>query len=89
MQKLNGIKYKYTVYSMKCDRRYRMTEKGFAANLRALRLEKKETQQQLENAIGVPRSTISKWENGLLEADHAALKAVADHYRITIDQLLR
>lgn len=66
-----------------------MADKGFAANLRELRIAKKETQQQLANAIGVPRSTISKWENSYLEADHAALKAVAHHYRVTIDQLLR
>ncbi len=65
-----------------------MVEKGFASNLRELRKARKETQQQLANVIGVSRSNVSKWENGLLEADHKTLKAIAQHYHITIDQLL-
>lgn len=65
-----------------------MTEKGFAENIKELRKNKKETQQQLANAIGISRSTISKWENNYREADYKTLKAIALHYHITIDQLL-
>ncbi|OON85742.1 hypothetical protein BXO88_10810 [Oribacterium sp. C9] len=66
-----------------------MVVNGFAANLKKLRKSKNETQQQLANALGVSRCTVSKWENKYLEADYANLIAIAEHYRITIDQLLR
>ncbi len=65
-----------------------MVGKGFASNLKHLRNDKNETQQQLANVLGVSRSTVSKWEHGLLEADYQTLKSIALHYRITIDQLL-
>ncbi|WP_206099986.1 hypothetical protein [Oribacterium sp. C9] len=43
-----------------------MVVNGFAANFRKIRKSINETQQQLDNALGVPRCTISKDEINIL-----------------------
>lgn len=58
----------------------------FSKNLQALRKEKKVTQEQLANHLGVSAQAVSKWENGNYpESD--LLPAIADFFEVSIDYL--
>ena len=46
------------------------------------------SQQQLGDKLNVSPQAVSKWENDLAEPDLTTLKALAELYRITIDELL-
>lgn len=53
--------------------------------LRYLRKQDGVTQQQLADAIGVAKSTISMYENGLREPDFETLEALADYFNIEMN----
>lgn len=61
---------------------------GLAARLRQLRLEKKLTQQQAANAVGVTRSVISGYETELRLPSLDILVSLARLYGVTTDYLL-
>lgn len=46
------------------------------------------TQQQLGEHLNLSAQAVSKWENDLAEPDLATLKALANLYSVTVDQLL-
>lgn len=50
--------------------------------LRYLRKQDNVTQQQLADAIGVAKSTISMYENGQREPDFETLEALADYFNV-------
>lgn len=52
--------------------------------IRALRKEDGQTQQQLADALGVGKSTISMYENGQREPDYETLEGLADHFNVPI-----
>lgn len=56
--------------------------------LRKLRKERNVTQKQLARALGVSESTISLYESGKHEPDHATLIKIADYFNVSIDYLL-
>ena len=58
-------------------------------NLRALRLAAGETQALLAWILHVDRKTISSYENGRTTPDLVTLIRIADHYHVTVDDLLR
>ena len=63
-----------------------MEKKVFSATLQALRKEKKVTQEQLAQTLGVSPQAVSKWENGSYpEGD--LLPAIADFFGVSIDYL--
>jgi transcriptional regulator with XRE-family HTH domain len=56
--------------------------------IRILREEREEKQGDLAKLLGVTATTISKWESGTYEMDQVSLKALADHFNVSIDYLL-
>lgn len=57
-------------------------------NLKALRAEKKISQQQLADVIGVSQQSINKYENHSVEPDAATMIAIADYFNISVDYLI-
>lgn len=58
----------------------------FSAQLQKLRKEKRVTQEQLANYLGVSPQAVSKWENGTYpEGD--LLPRIADYFEVSIDYL--
>ncbi len=58
-------------------------------NLKTLRQYKGVSQQQLADALSIKRSTLSAWENGMSEPNIGMIVRIADHFRVSIDRLLR
>ena len=61
----------------------------FAQNLKYLRECKGETQKDIAEVLSVSKQTASVYEKGEIEPDIAKLIMLADHFEITIDDLLR
>ena len=61
----------------------------FSQNLRRLRLEKKLTQEQLANILGVSVQSVSRWECGNTLPDVMLLPVIARLYGVTVDDLYR
>lgn len=56
--------------------------------LKELREKKKITQQKLAIELNMSQNTISRYENGIREADYKSLIAIADYFNVSIDYLL-
>ena len=54
----------------------------FGVKLRYLRKQDNITQQQLADALGTAKSTISMYENGLHEPDFETLEKIADYFNV-------
>lgn len=65
------------------------TQNFFSSNLRLLRKRRGLTQDELALALGMPRSTLSNYENQLSEPPLEALIAFGKHFNIAIDTLLQ
>ena len=61
----------------------------FGERLIRLRKEKKISQEQLAEDLGVTRQTISNWENYKNYPDIAMLTMISDKYKISLDDLLK
>jgi transcriptional regulator with XRE-family HTH domain len=57
-------------------------------NIKRIREERSMTQQQIANLIGMHRSNYSKIEKGQREISVAAIIKIANHFDITVDELL-
>lgn len=53
-----------------------------------LRNQKKKTQEQIANVIGVTRPAYTAYEKGTRTPDYDILKTLADYYDVSIDYLL-
>ena len=53
-----------------------------------LRKQKRLTQQELADAIGVSFQTISKWETAATMPDISILPLLAEYFQVSTDQLL-
>ncbi len=53
-----------------------------------LRKEKKMSQQDIGNLIGISSQAVSKWETGISEPDNKSLKKLANFFNVSIDYLL-
>lgn len=60
----------------------------FSENLVRLRREKKITQEELADFIGVTKASVSKWENRQSLPDILLLPLLASFFDVTVDQLL-
>lgn len=61
----------------------------FGQNLRALRVMAGETQTELGEVVGVSKTAIANYEQGIRTPDLEALKEMAAHYGVSVDYLLR
>ena len=59
-----------------------------AAKLKQLRVAKKMKQAQVADIVGVNKSAISAYENGLRQPSYQVLIKLANLYRVTTDYLL-
>ena len=66
-----------------------MSSEHFSQNLRRLRLEKKLTQEQLANILGVSAQSVSRWECANTLPDVMLLPEIARLYGVTVDDLYR
>lgn len=57
-------------------------------NIKRLRQNKGLTQEQLGEILGITGQAVSKWENGSALPDLPVLPVLADHFGITIDELM-
>lgn len=62
---------------------------NFSYNLRRLRLEKKLTQEQVADKLGVSAQSVSRWECGSTYPDVMLLPEIARLYGVTVDDLYR
>lgn len=60
---------------------------SFGEILKTLRTEKKLTQVELANKLGVGKSIISLWEKDECEPTLSKLRAIANFFGVTIDYL--
>lgn len=61
---------------------------GFKANLKAIRKEKKLTQRQVAEQLGVVESCYANWEQGRTEPDISTLRRLSLIFEVSIDYLL-
>ena len=59
-----------------------------AENLIALRKDRKITQEQLAEKLGVSNKTVSKWETGKCMPDYSVVKTLCDELEITVAELM-
>lgn len=59
-----------------------------AENLQLLRKQKKQTQEELADVLGVSGQSVSKWELGINCPDITMLPRIAEYYKVSIDELL-
>ena len=62
--------------------------KLFGARLRELRSERKETQRDLAELLGVKQNQIGEMENGRKASTFARLAMLCEHYNVSADYLL-
>lgn len=65
-----------------------MYELNFADNITRLRHERKITQEELADFLGVTKASVSKWENAQSMPDLMLLLSLAAFFDVTIDALL-
>lgn len=61
---------------------------NFPANLKRLRSKSAITQEQLGELLGVTRSTIASYENGINHPSIKQMRKLAEHFGVSIDYLL-
>lgn len=66
-----------------------LTQIQLPDNLRYLRKKHRWSQQQLADALQIPRTTLGDYERGHTEPNIELLLAIADRFGVTADQLLR
>lgn len=66
----------------------RATIMEFNEKLQELRKQKGLTQEELAQSLYVSRTAISKWESGRGYPNIDSLKAIADYFGVTVDELL-
>lgn len=61
----------------------------FSTNLKYLRERKCEMQKDVADLLGISKPSMGRYESGECEPDIAKLIKLADHFEITIDELIR
>ena len=61
---------------------------NFSDNIAKLRKERKITQEQLAEFVGVTKASVSKWETGQSMPDVLLLPQLATFFDVTIDDLI-
>lgn len=57
-------------------------------NIKKYRTEKGCTQEELAKAVGVSRQSIARWENGWVVPTLFYAKRLAEHFGITVEELM-
>lgn len=76
-------------YRMKSDREVKdMNTLNIADNIVRLRQERKLTQAELADFLGVTKGSVSKWENSQSMPDILMLPQLAAYFNVTVDELI-
>ena len=65
-----------------------MNKLNLPENIIRLRHEKKLTQEELADFIGVTKASVSKWEKGINTPDLMLLPQLAAYFDVTVDELI-
>ena len=65
----------------------RQLDERRALGLKMVRMLKGETVQALADAIGIPKQTLSKYENGIVRMPDKVAMAITLHYKLTAQQI--
>ena len=60
----------------------------FSNRIKALRKERKKTQNDLATYLNVRRSTYGEYERGIITPPYDKIKAIADYFDVTVDYLM-
>lgn len=60
----------------------------FSIRIKALRKEKKKTQNDLATYLNVRRSTYGEYERGIITPPYDKIKAIADYFEVSVDYLM-
>ena len=60
----------------------------FSSRIKALRKEKKKTQNDLATYLNVRRSTYGEYERGIITPPYDKIKAIADYFEVSVDYLM-
>lgn len=71
------------------DYNYEDNKKKMGSRIKSLRIGKEESQAELAKAIHSTQNSISKIENGNMNLTLENLLAIADHYHVSLDFLLK
>lgn len=63
-------------------------ESVFSKRLKLLRLERKKTQQDLADVLGVRRSTYGEYERGKITPPYDKIERLATYYSVSVDWLV-
>jgi transcriptional regulator with XRE-family HTH domain len=63
-------------------------ESSLAKNIREFRKERKLTQEQLAEAMGVTTGAVYKWESGMSVPELQLLMSLADYFDVSVDRLI-
>ncbi|MFW2845334.1 helix-turn-helix domain-containing protein [Lactiplantibacillus plantarum] len=66
-----------------------MIEHDLAHQLKAARIDKGYSQNDIANILNITRQSVSKWERGLVYPDLDNLIRLSDIYNIPVDNLIR
>lgn len=81
-----------SLYATCCCCKITVTRKGliglFSDRLKKLRKNKKKTQQDMADFLGISRQGYAKYENGHAEADYETLNKLSNLFNVTTDYLL-
>ncbi len=61
----------------------------FSTNIKVLRKRRKRTQDEIATTLGMKRSTLSGYENGIAEPGIESLILLSDYFKISIDTFLK
>lgn len=60
----------------------------FSVRLKAMRKERKETQEDIAKLLKVQRTTVGEYERGNIRPPMDKMKVLADHFEVSVDYLM-
>ena len=60
----------------------------FSVRLKAMRKERKETQEDIARLLKVQRTTVGEYERGNIRPPMDKMKVLADHFEVSVDYLM-
>lgn len=60
----------------------------FSVRLKAMRKERKETQEDIARLLKVQRTTVGEYERGNIRPPMDKMKVLADHFKVSVDYLM-
>ena len=62
---------------------------SIAGTITRLQFDRRESNYRLAKEIGVHQTTVKNWKSGACAPQYEHLKRIADHYGVTVDELMK